>query len=118
VEHPLNRFPDDPAAGDGHQQDFAKRGEVLEFAVAVGVVFVGRAVADLYGNEGEHGAHHIEAGVGRVRKDSERPGEQARPELQQRHGRGRQHGVQRHPPLFSREASDNCGGGSHDPLKY
>ncbi len=66
VKNPLNRLPDDPRAGDGHQQNFAKRGEVLELAVAVGVVFVGRLVAHLHGKEGERRAHQVQPGVGRV----------------------------------------------------
>ena len=39
------RFEDDPRAGDGHKACLAKGGEILDLAVAVGVIFVGRLVA-------------------------------------------------------------------------
>ena len=95
-----HRLPDDPGAGDRHQAGFAKGGDVLEFAVAVGVVFVGGLVAHLHGEESERRAGQVQPGVGRIGEHAQRAGKQPRGQLQQRHCRRREHGVQRHPPLL------------------
>ena len=47
-EDALDGFPDDPRAGDGHEAGLGEGREVFDFAVAVGVVFVGRLVAHVH----------------------------------------------------------------------
>ena len=69
------------------------------FAVAVGVVFVGRFVGDAHGKEGERRAGKVQAGVSRIRQHAQRAGEQASRQLEQRHSRRSQHRLQRDAPL-------------------
>ena len=47
------------------------------FAVAVVVVFVGGAVCDLDGEEGDGGGDEVDAGVGGLRQHAEGAGEEA-----------------------------------------
>jgi hypothetical protein len=63
AEDALHGFPDDPRAADGHEAGLEEGGEVFEFAVTVGVAFVGGLVADLHGEEGERRGDQIEGGV-------------------------------------------------------
>jgi len=62
----LDRFPDDPNAGDSHEAGFEECREVLNFAVSVGMVFIGGLVGDANREEGEGRACEIEAGVSGV----------------------------------------------------
>ncbi len=87
VEDALSRLPDDPRAGDGHEACLAEGREVLNFAVAVGVIFVRGLVADTDGEEGQRRTDQIEARVRRVGKHAQRTRKQAGCELQQRHDR-------------------------------
>ena len=100
-EDPLHCLPDDPRARKGHQDRLAKCGEVLNLAVAVGMIIVGRLVAHLDGKEGQRRPHQIESRVRRIRQHAEGARKQTSRQLQQSHGPRRQHRVQRHAPLLS-----------------
>jgi len=81
-----------------HQPRFAKRGEVFKLAVAVGVVFVGRLVAYLYGEEGQRHAHQVKA-RGAASDSTPTIRSAARPPASALSYRGGDHGVQRHAPF-------------------
>ena len=51
-EQTVNGFVDDPDGGEEHQAGFYKGRKGLDFAVAIAVVLVGRAVGDLDGGRG------------------------------------------------------------------
>src|SRR5260221_2688155 len=93
MDDAVDGLPDDPRAGDGHQDGFAKSGEVFDFAVTVGVIFVSRLVAYLDREEGERGANQIETRMRCIRKHAEGAGEQADAELEKSHDSRGNHGV-------------------------
>ena len=99
----LHRLPDDPGAGDSHQPRLAEGGEILNLAVAVGMILVCRLVAHLHGEVGQRRGDQVESGMGRVGKHAQRPGEQAGGELEQRHCRRSRHRIPRDLPLFRGE---------------
>ena len=71
VDDAVERLIDDPGAGEGHEDGFAKRGEVFDLAVTVGMVFVGGLVTDLNRKEGQRNADEVERGVGGVGEHAE-----------------------------------------------
>ena len=90
----------DPDAGDDHEAGFDEGGEVLDLAVAVGVVFVGGLAGDADGEEGEAGAEQVDAGVGGVGEHAERAGEDSGDDLEEGHRAGGEDGEQRGAGLF------------------
>ena len=60
AENARHGFPDNPRAGKGHEPCLGKCGQVFEFAVAVGVVFVRRLVADSHGKKRQRHTHQVQ----------------------------------------------------------
>ena len=80
-EDPLDRLIDDPAAGDEKEDGLDEGGEILDLAVAVRMGFVGRAVRDADGDEGDERGDEVEPRMGGLGQDAERSAEEADDEL-------------------------------------
>ena len=92
-EQPLDGLVDDPDAGDDQEEGLDEGGEVLDLAVAVGVVLVGGTVGDVDGQEGDDGGHQVEAGVGGLGQHPEAAGHEADDELDDGEENGRPDGA-------------------------
>ena len=66
---PVDRLPHDPRAGEQQQQGLDQGREVLDFAVAVRVLAVGRPAGETHGQKRQPGRHQVQAGVRRFRQD-------------------------------------------------
>ena len=84
-EDAVDGFVGDPEAGDDHQAGFHEGGEVLNLAVAVGVIFVGGLAGDAHREEGEARAQQVDAGMRRIGEHAQRTGEDAGDNLQPSH---------------------------------
>lgn len=65
---------DDVESGHDEQARLDKGGEVLEFAVPIGVTRVGRLVSDADGKKSDDGGNKVEAGMQGFREDAEASG--------------------------------------------
>ena len=80
-EQPLDRLVDDPDARDQQQEGLNQRREVLDLAMPVEVLLVGRPVRKADGKEGDQGRHQIEAGMGGLGQDAQAASQQAHDQL-------------------------------------
>ena len=70
-EDPDDGLVDDPGAGHEKQHGLDQGGEILDLAVAVGMIVVRRLVGDVNGQQGDDGGDEVERRVGRFRQDPE-----------------------------------------------
>ena len=84
-----DRFHHDAAGEEQEQRRFAERGDVLEFAVAVGVRGVGRPVGDADCGQRNAGRQEIDAGVQRVGDQRQAADQKADDELRRRENEAR-----------------------------
>ena len=70
-----DRVPDDRDRGESDQAALEDRAEVLDLAVTVGVVAVGRSAGEHQAAEREHRRHDVDDRLERVGQDRGRPGE-------------------------------------------
>ena len=82
-----------PDAGGKQKQRLEQSGEVLDFAVAVGMVAIGRLAGDADGEPGHQGGNEIERGVRRLGQNAERAGEKADDDLESGQANGCENGT-------------------------
>ena len=74
ADQPLGRFPHHHARENEQQRGLGERGDVLDLAVAVLVVPVGRLVGHAHREIGHHRRGEVDQGMGGLRQDGERAG--------------------------------------------
>ena len=82
-EEALDRLVNDPGAGDEEENRLDQGAEVLDLAVPVRVIVVGRLARDAHGQVRDQGGDEIEKRVGRLGQDPQAHGQEADDELQQ-----------------------------------
>ena len=90
-KQPLHRFPDDVDRGQHEQARFDERREILDLAVTVSVIGIGRAVGNSNGEIGDDRGDEIEAGVQRLGEHAQAAGGQRQKNLQRNENNGRTH---------------------------
>ncbi len=81
-EEALDRLVNDPGAGDEEENRLDQGAEVLDLAVPVRVIVVGRLARDAHGQVRDQGGDEIEERVGRFGQDPQAHGQEADDELQ------------------------------------
>jgi len=99
-EEALDRFINDPDAGEEQQEGLEQSGEVFDLAVAIGVLKVGGAAGEAHGEQGDHRRDQIEGGMGGLGQNAHTAGHQAGDDLESGEKEGGDDGGERHPVLF------------------
>ncbi len=97
VEESSDRLVGDEGRAQQEQQGLGAGGEVLELLVTVPVARVGRLVGLSHRGERDHRGEQIHQRVGRVAEDPDRPGHQARGDLERDQARVRDDRDDRRP---------------------
>ena len=99
-EQPLDRFIDDPDAGQQQQTGFDEGRKILELAVPVLVIGIRRLVGNPNRKKRHQGRDQVQSGVRRLRQNSQRAGRDPHHNFQAGDHQGRQHGVPGNVSLF------------------
>jgi hypothetical protein len=82
VKKSLHRGDQDERRRDEDHQSFDPRREVLGLAMAEVVVIVSGSRRNVQGDQRDHSRDQVHAGLGGVREEADRPGQQVSPRLQ------------------------------------
>ena len=77
----MNGFVHDPATGCQQEQGLGQGGQVFHFAVAVGVVLIGRPVGDAHGEKGYNRRYEIQHRIGCLGQNTQATSHQADDQL-------------------------------------
>src|SRR6266851_3175180 len=105
AEQTLTRRPRYDAGKHKQKRRFGERRYVLDLAVAVMVLLVGRLVGDSHREIGHQRGGEIDQRMRRLRQDRERAGREADDPLADRQRRRRRDRTERYPFLFAHGAT-------------
>ena len=101
-EEPVKRFINDVERGEEQQTGLDEGGKIFEFAVAVGMAFVGRFIRDAHGEKGNDGRDQVQTRVQRFGEDAQAARAENEKSLQRNEQYRGADAQQRRPPLFTR----------------
>ena len=100
-KEPVARFVDDPHAGDQQQQRLEQRREILELAVAVGMLAVGGQARHPHGPKRHGGGDQVQGGMRRFGQNAQAVRPQADDDFDRRQKHRRHQRPERHPAFFA-----------------
>ncbi len=116
-KQPVDGFMNDPDAGREQQNGFEQRREILDLAMAIRVLTIGRARRHTDRKPGDTGSHQIQCGMGGFGQNTETARCEADDEFQTRQKDGSQYGTDRDEFLLA-DCTDGMRIVCHDRILF